>query len=68
MEIEITAAAATGKSAVAFALSEWLESMGAKVTVTGCEDEPPGEIEGSWEERATASLRGAEITIKTARS
>ena len=65
--IKITGATASGKSCLAFAIKNALESYGIKSEITGDEDEMPGVMEAEWKQRLTGLL-GESITIETERT
>jgi DNA helicase TIP49 (TBP-interacting protein) len=63
-KIEIKGKAATGKSALAFAIKSALAEHGIACEITGSEDERAGVMEASWKDRLS-SLKGKTVTIET---
>jgi Mg-chelatase subunit ChlI len=62
--IQIHGRAGTGKSCLAFAIKDLLEKNGISVGITGCEDEKPGVMESTWQDRLN-SLKGTTVLIAT---
>ena len=65
-EIKITGTTGSGKSALAFAIKEALESHGINVAVTGDEDEIQGVMEETWKKRL-GCLKGEVVIVETKR-
>ena len=63
-EIKITGISGSGKSALAYAIKQSLESHGIHVAVTGDEDEIQGVLEETWKERL-GCLKGGVVIVET---
>lgn len=66
-EIKIFGETCSGKSALAYAIKDALNSYGIEVAITGCEDERVGALEKSWNDRIIA-LDGHLVIIETVRT
>lgn len=64
LKITVSGVAATGKSAVAFAIKDMLYKAGIGAVITGDEDEDFSVMEKTWESRLN-SLKGKYIHIET---
>ena len=68
LEIKITGASASGKSAVAFAIKNALAPFGVNVEeICGAEDEHAGVLEDDWEDRMNAIGPELSVNIETVR-